>query len=65
MLSCHLNLINEHGEKLKTMQKLEIKLDNLKYSRTFIGKFIKDEQTAFQAGSIKVSKSSAMRLQRK
>lgn len=41
------------------MQKLEIKLDTLKYSRTFIGKFIKDEQTAFQAGSIKISKKSS------
>lgn len=65
VLSCHLNLINDHGEKLKTMQKLEIKLDNLKYSRTFIGKFIKDEQAAYQAGSIKISKKSMAKLQRR
>ena len=40
ILCCNLDLINRNQEKLKTMQKLEIELDNLEYRRTFIGQFV-------------------------
>jgi hypothetical protein len=43
ILCCHLDLLNRRDGKLRTMQKVEIELDNLEYQQTFRGKFIDDD----------------------
>lgn len=50
VLCCHLELLNRSEGKLKTMQKLEIELDNAEYSQTFIGRFVDDDLRHFTAG---------------